>query len=60
MVVFTASWENNESFIEKSFIERCNACMKYNSDSKPHSLTPAKIFAPESRKTSKNVLKLFY
>ena len=50
MIVFTACWENNESFIEI-----CNVCMKHDSNSKPHSLTPATIFAPESRKTKKTL-----
>ena len=54
MIVFTACWENNESFIES-----CNVCMKHDSDSKPHSLTPATIFAPESCKTKKTVVEIY-
>ena len=55
MVFLTAYWENNESFIEI-----CNVCMKHDSDSKPHSLTAATIFAPESHKTKKTLLEILY
>ena len=55
MIVFTACWENNESFIES-----CNVCMKYDSDCKPHSLTLSTIFAPESLKTKKTLLEILY
>ena len=54
MIVFTACWENNESFIESS-----NVCMKHDSDSKPYSLKPATIFFPESHKTKKTFFRDF-
>ena len=34
--------------------------MMLESNSKPHSLTPVTIFAPESRKTKKTLLKILY
>ena len=55
MIVFTACWENNESFIVS-----CSVCMKHDNDSKPHSLTPATIFAPESHRTKKTLLEILY